>query len=291
VPETTRFAPSPTGLLHLGHAFAAISAHEAAGQGRFLLRIEDLDQGRSRERYVAAILEDLGWLGLTWEEPVLRQSSRSDAYRRALSKLEQLGVLYPCFCTRREIADEVARAVEAPHGPLLDTAIYPGTCRELSSSERDRRIAAGERFAIRLDVQKAAASCGALTFEELTDPSGNGFRSKGQTLEVKPLLFGDVVLARKDMPAAYHLAVVVDDAFQGVTLVTRGNDLLTATHLHRVLQSVLGLPQPRYAHHRLILDDSGRKFSKRDQAATLRSLREAGVTPAQVRERIGLGGG
>jgi glutamyl-Q tRNA(Asp) synthetase len=289
VSDTTRFAPSPTGLLHLGHAFAAITAHDAAGQGRFLLRIEDLDRGRSRDCYIDAIFEDLEWLGLTWEEPVLRQSSRSDAYRVALAKLEQLGVLYPCFCTRREIADEVARAVEAPHAPLPDSSIYPGTCRELSGFERDRRIAAGERFAIRLDVQRASAICGALTFEELTDLSDNGLRGKRQRLEVKPLLFGDVVLARKDMPAAYHLAVVVDDAFQGVTLVTRGGDLFTATNLHRVLQSLLGLPEPRYAHHRLILDDSGRKFSKRNQAATLRGLREAGVTPAQIRERVGLG--
>jgi len=289
VPETTRFAPSPTGLLHLGHAFAAITAHAAAGQGRFLLRIEDLDRGRSRDRYVAAIFEDLAWLGLTWEEPVLRQSSRYDAYRLALEKLEQLGVLYPCFCSRREIADEVARAVEAPHAPPLDTSIYPGTCRELSRFEREQRIAAGERFTIRLDAQKASAICGALTFETLSAPSGNGFHGKRQTVEVKPLLFGDVVLARKDMPAAYHLAVVVDDAFQGVTLVTRGSDLFTATHLHRVLQSVLGLPPPRYAHHRLIVDDSGMKFSKRNQAVTLRSLRESGVTPAQIRERVGLG--
>jgi glutamyl-Q tRNA(Asp) synthetase len=289
VPETTRFAPSPTGLLHLGHAFSAITAHDSARQGRFLLRIEDLDRGRSRDQYIAAILEDLHWLGLTWEAPVLLQSSRGNAYRLALAKLEQLGLLYPCFCTRREIADEVARAIEAPHASLLDTPKYPGTCRALSHGEREQRIAAGERFAIRLDARKASARCGALAFEELGDGSDHRSHGGHRRVEVNPLLFGDIVLARKDMPAAYHLAVVVDDAFQGVTLVTRGSDLLTATHVQRVLQSLLALPQTRYAHHRLILDENGRKFSKRDQAVTLRSLRESGMTSAQARERVGLG--
>jgi glutamyl-Q tRNA(Asp) synthetase len=287
VSEITRFAPSPTGLLHLGHAFAAIAAHDAAGQGRFLLRIEDLDRGRSRDQFTAAIVEDLHWLGLSWEEPVLHQSLRSDAYRRALSKLDRLGLLYPCFCSRREIADEVAGAAHAPHAPHSDGSIYPGTCRTLPDSERAQRIAAGDRFAIRLDAQKASANCGALTFDELGNELDDGLCGQRRTVEVNPLLFGDVVLGRKDLPAAYHLAVVVDDAFQGVTLVTRGSDLFTATHVQRVLQSLLDLPQPRYAHHRLILDDSGRKFSKRDQAVTLRSLRESGVTPEQVRQRIG----
>jgi glutamyl-Q tRNA(Asp) synthetase len=289
VSETTRFAPSPTGLLHLGHAFAAIAAHAAAGSGRFLLRIEDLDRGRSRDQFIAAIVEDLHWLGLSWEEPVLQQSLRSDAYRLALAKLEQLGLLYPCFCSRREIADEIAGSVHAPHAAQLDSSIYPGTCRALSDSEREQRSAAGERFAIRLDAQKASTLCGALTFEELGNKLVDGMRGHRGIVTVNPVRFGDFVMARKDLPASYHLAVVVDDAFQGVTLVTRGSDLFSATHVQRVLQSLLGLPQPRYAHHRLILDEGGGKFSKRDQAVTLRSLRESGVTPEQVRHRIGAG--
>jgi glutamyl-Q tRNA(Asp) synthetase len=267
----TRFAPSPTGLLHLGHAFAAITARAAGA--RFLLRIEDIDTGRCREEFVVAIVEDLRWLGLAWEEPVLRQSARGDAYREALARLAARGLVYPCFCTRREIADEIARAVEAPHGP--DGPIYPGTCRHLSPEERVAKIAAGMPYALRLDAAKAAAAAGSRTFIE-----------HGTTVAVQPLLFGDIVLARKEMPAAYHLAVVVDDAFQGVTLVTRGEDLLPATHVQRLLQALLGLPEPAYAHHRLILDTSGRKFSKRDQAATLRALRMAGVTPEDVRAQL-----
>lgn len=276
----TRFAPSPTGLLHLGHAFAALTAARAGE--RFLLRIEDLDGARCREEFVSAIFEDLQWLGLLWEEPVLRQSSRPDAYRAALDRLGQLGLTYPCFCTRREIADEIARAVEAPHGP--DGPIYPGTCRQLSQDERQTKIENGTRYALRLDTAKAAAICGPLAFEE----QGAGPNGERGSVAADPLLFGDIVLARKDMPAAYHLAVVVDDAHQGVTLVTRGNDLFAATHVQRLLQALLGLPAPRYAHHRLILDEHGKKFSKRDQAVTLRSLREAGTTPQTIRTRLGL---
>jgi len=270
----TRFAPSPTGFLHLGHAFAALTAARAGE--RFLLRIEDLDTARSRAEFVEAIAEDLRWLGLAWEEPVLRQSSRTEAYRTALDMLERQHLLYPCFCTRKEIAEEMARAVEAPHGP--DGPLYPGTCRHLSEAERAARIAAGAPYALRLDWEKAAALAGPLRFEE---------RGRG-AIAVESGLFGDVVLARKDMPAAYHLAVVVDDAFQGVTLVTRGNDLFAATHVQRLLQALLGLPEPAYAHHRLVLDASGKKFSKRDRAVTLRSLRADGVTPNEIRERIGL---
>jgi glutamyl-Q tRNA(Asp) synthetase len=263
----TRFAPSPTGFLHLGHAFAALTA--AAAGTRFLLRIEDIDTGRTREKFVAAIFEDLHWLGLHWEEPALRQSTRGDAYREALARLEAQGIVYPCFCTRREITDEMARAVEAPHGP--DGPIYPGTCRHLPADERAAKLAAGMPHALRLDAAKAAQIAGPLTFRE-----------HDAAVAVQPLLFGDIVLARKEMPAAYHLAVVVDDAFQGVTLVTRGADLLLATHVQRLLQALLGVPEPAYAHHRLILDAEGKKFSKRDRATTLRSLREAGVTPAQL---------
>jgi glutamyl-Q tRNA(Asp) synthetase len=258
-------------LLHLGHAFAAITAR-GAGQ-RFLLRIEDIDTGRTREEFVGAILEDLCWLGLHWEEPALRQSVRGDAYRDALARLDAKGLVYPCFCTRREIADEIARAIEAPHGP--DGPIYPGTCRHLSADERVAKIAAGMSYALRLNAAQAAVVAGPLTFRE-----------HDVTINVQPLLFGDIVLARKEMPAAYHLAVVVDDAFQGVTLVTRGKDLLPATHVQRLLQALLGLPEPAYAHHRLILDETGRKFSKRDQAVTLRALREAGVTADAIRAQL-----
>jgi glutamyl-Q tRNA(Asp) synthetase len=271
----TRFAPSPTGLLHLGHAFAALCAAQAGE--RFIVRIEDIDASRVREEFVGAIFEDLAWLGLRWEEPVLRQSTRFDAYRAALKKLDARGLLYPCFCTRAEIAVEIARASEAPHGP--EGPHYPGTCRHLNAQERAARVASGAQYALRLDVRKAAAKAGPLTFAE-----------HGETITVDPLLFGDIVLARKDTPTAYHLAVVVDDAFQDVTLVTRGSDLLPATHVQRLLQALLELPVPSYAHHRLILDDGGKKFSKRDHAATLRDLRDHGVTPAEIRERLNLPG-
>jgi glutamyl-Q tRNA(Asp) synthetase len=281
--DRTRFAPSPTGLLHLGHAYAAINAHHAAGYKGFILRIEDLDGGRARAEFTSAIFEDLNWLGLTWELPVLSQSSRGEAYRTALSRLQERGMIYPCFCSRRQIADELSRAAEAPHGEGLEAAIYPGTCRALTGAQREQRMAHGQPYALRLDSAKAAEAYAELTFEEC----GHGPNGEHGTMQANPLLFGDVVLARKNLPAAYHLAVVVDDAFQGVTRVTRGNDLFSATHVQRTLQALLGLPAPRYAHHRLILDEQGRKFSKREQAVTLRCLREAGVTPAQIRSRIG----
>ncbi|MGA9795517.1 MAG: tRNA glutamyl-Q(34) synthetase GluQRS [Rhizomicrobium sp.] len=267
----TRFAPSPTGLLHLGHAFAALTAAQAGE--RFILRIEDIDSSRAREEFAAAIFEDLAWLGLRWEEPVMRQSTRFDAYREALANLDAQGLLYPCFCTRADIA----AASEAPHGP--EGLLYPGTCRHVSAAERNKRIGSGAQYAMRLDVAKAAAKAGPLTFVE-----------HGQIVAVDPLVFGDIVLARKDTPTAYHLAVVVDDAFQGVTLVTRGVDLLPATHVQRLLQALLAIPAPGYAHHRLILDESGKKFSKRDHAVTLRDLRGHGVTPEQIRERLSLPG-
>jgi glutamyl-Q tRNA(Asp) synthetase len=276
----TRFAPSPTGLLHMGHAFAALTAARAGR--RFLLRIEDIDAARCREAFVAAIFEDLRWLGLTWEEPVLRQSQHSEAYRAALAVLDAKGLLYPCFCTRKEIADEIAQASQAPHGP--DGPSYPGTCRRLSAADRESKIAAGVAYALRLDRAKAAALAGPLTFEE----RGAGPGGEHGTIAVTPLLFGDIVLARKEMPTAYHLAVVVDDAFQGVTRATRGNDLFAAAHAQRLLQALLDLPAPEYAHHRLILDETGRKFSKRDHAVTLRSLRESGVTVDAVQKRLGL---
>ena len=268
----TRFAPSPTGTLHLGHAYAALYARERGG--RFLLRMEDIDVTRSRPEFEAAICDDLSWLGLVWDGPVLRQSTRFDAYRAALARLEGEGLLYPCFCTRSEIAAEIARAVEAPHGP--EGPLYPGTCRALSPPERIARIESGAPYALRLDIGAAAKRLPALTFHE----DGEGAQ-RGQ-IAVDPLLFGDVVLARKDTPASYHLAVVVDDAFQDVTLVTRGEDLFAATHIQRVLQALLDLPVPSYAHHKLILDANGRKFSKRDQSVTLRALREAGKRPDDI---------
>jgi glutamyl-Q tRNA(Asp) synthetase len=276
----TRFAPSPTGHLHLGHAYAALSAQKAGE--RFLLRIEDIDSARCRPEFEAAIFEDLAWLGFAWETPVLRQSTRFAVYRAALDKLDVLGLLYPCFCTRSEIVAEIARAAEAPYGP--EGPLYPGTCRKLGEAARAARIAAGAPYALRLDVAKAAARVGALSFEE----RGAGPTGEHGTIAADPLLFGDIVLARKETPAAYHLAVVVDDAFQGVTRVTRGNDLFAATHVQRLLQELLGLPAPAYAHHKLILDEQGRKFSKRDKSATLRSLREAGTTPQEIREKFAM---
>jgi glutamyl-Q tRNA(Asp) synthetase len=276
----TRFAPSPTGLLHLGHAFAAIKAHNAGE--RFLLRIEDIDAARCREEFVTAIFEDLKWLGLDWEEPVARQSQRLRAYRTALAQLDSAGLLYPCFCTRKSIAEEIARAGEAPQSP--DGPIYPGTCRRLTIEQRKTRIESGESHALRLDVTRAAKLTGPLLFHE----QGHGPAGEYGLIGVTPALFGDIVLVRKGMPAAYHLAVVVDDAFQGVTLVTRGNDLFAATHVQRLLQALLVLPEPHYAHHRLILDANGKKYSKRDRAPTLRGMREKGTTPQAVRSRLGL---
>lgn len=271
-PEVTRFAPSPTGWLHLGHAHAAIFAHEAAQGGRFLIRLEDIDGTRARPEYEEAIFDDLAWLELKWETPVRRQSDHFDDFRAALAKLEALGVLYPCFCTRREIQEEIVRAGNAPQGP--DGPLYPGTCRNRSADERAERMANGEAYALRMDVTKAVA----IISKELiwTD------RGRGR-VTARPDVFGDVVLARKDTPASYHLAVVVDDALQGITLVTRGEDLLDATHLHRLLQELLSLPVPEWHHHRLITDESGKRLAKRDDARSLRSLRAAGWTPDQIR--------
>ena len=280
MPETTRFAPSHTGWLHLGHAFAALFAAQQSDSGRFLIRLEDIDATRARPEYEEAIFEDLAWLGLSWEKPVRRQSDHFEDYRAALNQLETKGLLYPCFCTRREIQDEIARAGNAPQGP--DGPLYPGTCRHLDADERQQRLASGAAYALRLDVAKALALLDApLTFTEL---------SRGE-MTADPSIFGDVVLARKDTPASYHLAVVVDDALQGITLVTRGEDLLPATHLHRLLQHLLGLPVPRWLHHRLITDETGKRLAKRDDARSLRSLREAGWTPERVVEVISDGAG
>ncbi|MEQ1863065.1 MAG: tRNA glutamyl-Q(34) synthetase GluQRS [Micropepsaceae bacterium] len=282
--EITRFAPSPTGFLHLGHAFAALFAEAAAREtgGRFLLRIEDIDATRARPEYERAIEEDLVWLDLAWERPVRRQSEHFADYATALEKLKAKGLLYPCFCTRKEIASEIAESVIAPQGP--DGPLYPGTCRQRSSMECSERIESGESHAWRLDVERAIKSAAqTLVFDESgLGPSGE----KGQ-IAAHPEIFGDAVLGRKDTPASYHLAVVVDDALQGVTLVTRGNDLFQATHLQRLLQALLGLEAPRYRHHRLINDASGRRLAKRDAATALKALRESGWTQARVREELG----
>jgi len=268
----TRFAPSPTGLLHLGHAYSALIGWRAARQagGKFFLRIEDIDASRCREAFVGTIIEDLKWLGLDWDGAVRRQSQHLDDYRAALEKLDAMALIYPCFCTRAAIKAEVARAVDAPQGE--EGPLYPGTCRGLSQSERARRRAAGENFALRLDITKAVALAGALSWVD----EGRG------RIAATPEKFGDVVLARKDTPTSYHLAVTVDDALQGITLVTRGEDLFAATHIHRLLQALLDLPTPRYRHHKLLTDASGKRFAKRDKALTLGALREAGRTPSEV---------
>lgn len=276
MPTVTRFAPSPTGLLHLGHAYSALYTHDAArrADGRFLLRMEDIDVSRCRPEFEAAIIDDLGWLGLTWNAPLLRQSERMDAYAAALRTLDGMDLLYPCFCTRKEIQAEIARAGAAPHGP--DGPIYPGTCRGLDPAVRARRMARGDSYALRLDIERAVAATGPLTVSD---------RIHGvQPVDGK--LFGDVVLARKDTPTSYHLAVVVDDAAQGVTLVTRGVDLLPAAQLHRVLQTLLGYPAPDYEHHRLLTDAGGRRYAKRDRSLTLQALRRAGYDPSDVRRMI-----
>jgi glutamyl-Q tRNA(Asp) synthetase len=271
----TRFAPSPTGYLHLGHAHAALFAARAAVDGRFLLRIEDIDSTRCRRQFEDTICEDLAWLGLHWEQPVRRQSEHMDDYARALDALRAMELLYPCFCTRKDVATEIARAGVAPHGP--DGPLYPGTCRTLPAEERARRMAEGAPFALRLDMARAVERAGPLAWRD----RGAGI------VTAEPARFGDVVLARKETPASYHLAVTVDDALQGVTLVTRGDDLFAATHVHRLLQALLGLPTPGYHHHRLLVDDTGRRLAKRNRAATIRGLRATGHNPAQVRAMAG----
>lgn len=285
-----RFAPSPNGLLHIGHALSALLNAEMAARrgGRMLLRIEDIDTGRCRPEYEAAIVEDLAWLGIRWPEPVLRQSSRTAAYAAALARLEALGVVYPSFESRAEIARLVAernRAGPWPRDP--DGApLYPGTARDLPAAERARRLAAGEPFALRLDMATALGLAGAepLTWTE----TGSGPHGETGTVAVDPAVWGDVVLARKDMPTSYHLSVVVDDAHQGVTEVVRGQDLFKATAVHRLLQRLLGLEAPLYHHHRLVRDAAGRKLGKAVGSTALRELRAQGATPQDVRRLVGL---
>jgi glutamyl-Q tRNA(Asp) synthetase len=267
----TRFAPSPTGYLHLGHVRSAWEGWHAAREagGLFLLRIEDIDRGRCRPEFDAAIREDLTWLGLGWDGEVRRQSEHFDDYRGALTRLERQGLLYPCFCTRKNILAEIARAGGAPQGE--EGPVYPGTCKRLTAAERAERVKAGAGYALRLDVLGAIAHTGALTWRE-----------GGCCVAAAAAVLGDVVLGRKDVPTSYHLAVTVDDALQGVTLVTRGVDLFTATHIHRLLQALLELPTPEYRHHPLLTDARGRRLAKRDQALTVRAMREAGMSPADI---------
>lgn len=273
-PEVTRFAPSPTGLLHAGHAVSALFAAQAAGAGRFILRIEDIDQSRCRPEFETAIYEDLAWLGLTWEMPVRRQSEHFDDYKSALMDLDRRGLLYPCFCTRADIQREIANAASAPHlqnmGP--EGPVYPGTCRNLSTAEQERRKSEGTPYALRLRMGDAVDGVGPLTWTEMD----RGVQA------AEPEIFGDVVLGRKETPASYHLACTLDDARQGITLVTRGEDLFAATHVHRLLQALFSLPTPRYRHHALVTGPDGKKYSKRDNAVTLRALRESGATPESV---------
>lgn len=252
----SRFAPSPTGRLHLGHAFSAIRAHDLArsGGGTFLLRIEDIDGTRSRPEHVETILADTAWLGLGWDRPVVFQSERLDVYAAALDRLRSQGLLYPCFCTRAEIAE----AMSAPHGA---TSLYPGTCRGVDSAGR-----MAEPHCWRLDMAAAVSRAGRLTWS-----------NAGRTIDAVPDPQGDVVLARKDAPASYHLAVTIDDAAQGVTDVVRGQDLFEATHVHRLLQALLGLPTPNYHHHALLVGANGERLAKRHGAPTLAALRERGV--------------
>ncbi|MBF0168752.1 MAG: tRNA glutamyl-Q(34) synthetase GluQRS [Alphaproteobacteria bacterium] len=271
--QTTRFAPSPTGYLHLGHAFSALFAHDAAKRsgGRFILRIEDIDPVRCRPEFETAIYEDLAWLGLSWETPVRRQSEHLAEYRAALDRLDEMGLLYPCFCTRKDIAGEIERSGHAPHGP--DGLLYPKICRNLSKTEQDERMGQGQPYALRLDMAKAQRLAGQLAWRDLV---------WGER-KAEPERFGDVVLARKDVPASYHLAVTLDDHLQGVTLVTRGEDLFEASHLHRLLQFLLSLDVPLWQHHALLMGPSGQRLAKRDKAETIRSLRERGFSADEVR--------
>lgn len=270
----TRFAPSPTGDLHKGHAFSALTAFEAAreAKGRFVLRIEDIDATRCRPEFDAAILEDLAWLGLDWETPVRRQSEHLDDYHAALARLEAQGLVYRCFRTRKEVAQAMA---SAPHGPM---EVFRGG--PLPDVDEAAKLAAGEPFAWRLSLDAAAAKLGGFADLTFTDEAEG-------VVSARPELGGDVVLARKDVGVAYHLAVTVDDALQGITHVIRGVDLLDATHVQRLLQALLDLPTPAYRHHGLLVGPDGKRFAKRDKSETLQSLRERGMTPADLRKELG----
>jgi glutamyl-Q tRNA(Asp) synthetase len=288
MPPVFRFAPSPNGYLHLGHAFSALLNFDLAKEagGRFLLRIEDIDTTRCRPEFESAISEDLAWLGMAWEEPARRQSDHLAAYREALDKLSAQGLIYPSFESRAEIARLVAeRESNGPWPRDPDGApLYPGSARLLPSGERTRLLESDTPYALRLDMAAACALAGGLGWIEL----GEGPDGETGAVAARPQAWGDVILARKETPTSYHLSVVVDDALQGVSEVVRGQDLFWSTSLHRLLQHLLGLPQPAYRHHRLLRDDSGRKLSKSTAATGLRELRAGGATPADIRRLVGL---
>jgi glutamyl-Q tRNA(Asp) synthetase len=291
-PPVFRFAPSPNGYLHLGHALSALLNADMAraAKGRLLLRIEDIDETRCRPEYETAIDEDLAWLGLTFEQPVRRQSEHYDDYRAALSLLDAQGLLYPSFESRAEIARLVAEHDSHEPWPRDPDGVplYPGAAKSMVPAERARRMDTGEPYALRLDMAAALARTGPLTWKE----TGAGPAGETGTIAANPAanpaIWGDVILARKDTPTSYHLAVVVDDAALGVTDVVRGRDLFPSTSVHRLLQALLGLPQPRYHHHRLILDTDGRKLSKSTLATGLRDLRAQGATAIEIRRLVGL---
>ncbi|MCW2367390.1 glutamyl-Q tRNA(Asp) synthetase [Sphingobium sp. B7D2B] len=274
----TRFAPSPTGRLHIGHGWSALQAHDFAREndGTFLLRIEDTDVTRCRPAFTEGIYEDLQWLGIGWDG-LLIQSTRFDAYEQALERLKASGVVYPCFCTRGDIARELAASLHAPHG--ADGPLYPGTCRALSPGERAARIAAGDPHSWRLDMGAALARTGPLVWQD--DFAG--------TVPVEPDALGDLIIKGRDRPASYHLAVVVDDAAQGVTHVIRGRDVFASTHAHRTLQALLGLPSPRYRHHRLIVDAAGKRLAKRADGLSLAELRDQGLSGPALAEDLRAG--
>ncbi|KXV73701.1 glutamyl-tRNA synthetase [Acetobacter malorum] len=285
----TRFAPSPTGFLHLGHVASALAGWTHKGpRGIWLVRMEDIDPQRCRESYATALLEDLEWLGLRSARPVLRQSANMAAYRATLEQLDQMGVLYPCFCTRSDIAREAAGMMSAPHAAPDGSLRYPGICRHLSPDARAAALAEGKPHVLRLDMARALelirtqvpTTAWPLTYTDL---------ERG-TVCCKPELFGDVVLARRDVPASYHLCVTHDDAAQGVTLVTRGEDLRPATDLHRLIQALMGWPAPAYLFHPLLCDAEGRRLSKRDGAKAVRAMRDTGMTPEEVRRAAGYPG-
>lgn len=287
-PPVFRFAPSPNGYLHLGHACSALLNFDLAraANGRFLLRIEDIDITRCRPEFEAAIYQDLGWLGLSWETPVRRQSLHFDAYREAIENLSARGLVYPSFESRTEIARLIAeKEADAPWPRDPDGApLYPGTAKSLTAAERRRGIESGMPYALRLDMAAACALAGDLGWTEF----GEGPEGERGSVTARPEAWGDVILARKETPTSYHLSVVIDDALQGITEVVRGRDLFWSTSVHRLLQALLGLPQPAYRHHRLMTDASGHKLSKSTGAVALRELRAAGATPAEIRNQVQL---
>ena len=276
----TRFAPSPNGRLHLGHAYSALMAHKLAGSGRFILRIEDIDLGRRRQHFIDAIYEDLAWLGLSWPTPVMIQSSRFDVYKAALNRLREMEVVYPCWASRADIRDYINTQPGGRKAWPVDpdgAAIYPGLYKDISPSKRDTMMWEGGNYAWRLDSEKAAALArqknGVLRYFEA---------SQQENVDVNPGLYGDVIIARKDIPTSYHLSVVVDDAAQDISLVTRGVDLQGATNIHRILQILLEYPEPEYYHHELVREADGRRLSKRAGDIGIDYYRDQGYRPEQL---------